>query len=89
MDSGHRGKTVWDRGLVADEGWVANRLYRRRMLSGTGFTPIPRLHGGRISTRGQRGGGHQDSSAALRFAQNDMGERKMGPRIREDTGGEG
>ena len=35
-----RGKTVWDRGLVADEGWVANRLYRRRMLSGTEFTPI-------------------------------------------------
>ena len=35
-------------GLRQGDGRFANRPYGRRILSGTGFTPIPRLHEGRL-----------------------------------------
>ena len=35
-------------GLGQGDGGFANRPYGRRILSGTGFTPIPRLHEGRL-----------------------------------------
>ena len=35
-------------GLGQGDGRFANRPYGRRILSGTGFTPIPRLHEGRL-----------------------------------------
>ena len=37
----------WRRGLVSNEGGREPSL-QERMFSGTGFTPIPRLHGGRL-----------------------------------------
>ena len=51
------------------EGWVVACARRTG-----GCTPIPRLHGGRISTRGQGGEGRQDFSTPLRCARNDMCE---------------
>ena len=48
------------RGISAIGGWQWRRGSR------------PRLHGGRISTRGQRGEGRRDSWAPLRCARNDM-----------------
>ena len=35
-------------GLGQGDGRFPNRPYGRRILSGTGFTPIPRLHEGRL-----------------------------------------
>ena len=37
-----------DNGSGWGDGRFANRPYGRRILSGTGFTPIPRLHEGRL-----------------------------------------
>ena len=61
----------WGRGMMweGDGNGGCGREQRRG-----GWVPTPRLHGGRISTRGQGGGGQQDSSTPLRCARNGMCE---------------
>ncbi len=85
------------KGMTGEEGalrrnagemmWMGSRLrfHEGRLCAGTtegGRVPAPRLHGGRISTRGQRGEGQQDSSTPLRCARNDMWVVGMGSRLR-------